>query len=97
MILFPLDYSKENPDDELKVVNYGQRKKVKELPDVGYARGLALVLQKELSLSLDVCHSLGEDIAGIYFVFSEGENWVDPGPEIESLSDLQLPLCQLLN
>jgi hypothetical protein len=92
MVLFPLEYSKENADDELKVINYGQQKKIKQLPDVEYARVIAHYLQEKLLLSFDVCHSLGEDVASKDFVFSEGDNWVDPGPEIDSLSDLRLPL-----
>ncbi|KAF8809179.1 hypothetical protein BYT27DRAFT_7255054 [Phlegmacium glaucopus] len=92
MVLRSSDYSGAIADRDLVVYNSKRPKqyKVKEMPDVEYAKQLAKKLQTKMALKLDVCHLLQSSSGTEDFLFTP-EGWVHPGDLIEWKEDFNVP------
>ncbi|KAF8810840.1 hypothetical protein BYT27DRAFT_7209061 [Phlegmacium glaucopus] len=92
MVLHVSDYSGPIADRDLVIYNSKRPKKykVKEMPDVEYAKQLAKKLQTKMALKLDVCHSLQSSSGPEDFLFTP-PGWVHPGDLIRWKEEFNVP------
>lgn len=84
MVLKPSDYSDPFVDSDLDSFNIhlSKNKRIKQMPDLLTANKLAKDIKLGCGLNFEVCHSLEKGINANDFIFC-GEDWMDPGLEVE--------------